>query len=149
MTDLPPASAVPGPGLQTADDRRADLQPKPVRPEWIVAGAPVARALVLSDDGDGLVTGLWDCTAGTFEWHYASDEVIHVVDGEATLELENGQLLNLSAGDIAHFSPGTKVTWYVDRYVKKFYVDRILPGDPLSRTVRGLRALAKRLLRRG
>ena len=149
MTDHPPASAEPAPGLQTADDRRADLRPKPIDPTWIVSGAPVARALVLSDAGDGLVTGLWDCTAGTFHWHYASDEVIHIVDGGATLELENGELVTLRPGDIASFAPGTKVTWYVDSYVKKFYVDRIHPGDPLSRAVRALRALAKRLLRRG
>jgi len=130
------------------DDRRTDLTEKAINPAHVLSGEPEARALVLSRADDSVVSGLWECTAGRFAWYYGSDEVIHVVEGEAHLTDDLGRTFTLRPGDVAHFRPGTRLTWEVPVYVKKFFVDTTPPGDPLSRGVRALRRGAKRALRR-
>jgi len=131
--------------MRTGDDRRTDLAANPIDPAHVLEGAPEARAMVLSTSGDGLTSGLWDCTAGRFRWYFGSDEIVHIIEGEVLVEDQTGGVVTLRPGDVAHFASGTVTTWTVPDYVKKFYVDRVLPGDPLSRAVRRLRRLVGRL----
>ncbi len=60
-----------------------DLDPAPIRPEWIIAGKPVARCRHWSDSSDGTTSAMvWDCTAGTFRWYFGGDEIVHIIEGE-------------------------------------------------------------------
>jgi uncharacterized protein len=146
MTRLAP-STTGVPLLKSGADDRTDLRPHPIRAEWVIDGSPAAAALDLTR-GEYIATGLWSCTAGRFHWHYQSDEIIHILEGEARLEDDHGNLLTLLPGSVVHFSPGDHAIWDVPVYVKKLYVDQALPRDPLSRAVRALRRVAMRLLRR-
>jgi uncharacterized protein len=135
--------------LSHASDRRQDLAPSPIPASDVIDGQPEASTLVLTDRPGGLSTGLWSCTAGRFRWHYTSDEVIHIVEGEAVITDQNGVVFSASAGDVIHFAYGTSAVWDVPERVKKVWVIPARRRDPVSRICRRVRlAFAARLLRR-
>ena len=97
-----------------------DLQSAPIAPDWIVDGAPLARNRVLAPGTDrSSWTMLWDCTAGTFDWHYSFDETVHVIEGSVTVTDANGVSRTLSAGDMAFFPAGVLARWHVEHYIRK------------------------------
>src|SRR5258707_13453427 len=92
---------------------RLELQSAPIAPDWIVDGAPLARNRVLapSTDGSGW-TMLWDCTAGTFDWHYSFDETVHVIEGSVTITDAKGVSRTLRAGDMGFFPAVAAARWH-------------------------------------
>jgi uncharacterized protein len=100
-----------------------DLHSEPIPPEWIISGAPQARVqrLVRTRDRSGSVV-VWDCTAGSFEWHYVQDETLLVVSGEAFLQLPDGQERCFGPGDVGFFPAGTICKWRVAEYIRKVAV---------------------------
>jgi len=99
---------------------QVDYKPAPINRDWIVSGDPQARSgdLVASADGSGS-TNFWDCTAGTFNWHYAWDETVLILGGEVRVTDSDGATSVLRPGDVAHFAAGTSYLWDVDHYVRK------------------------------
>ena len=119
---LPPCP--PAIAIQAAATSRDDLEPCPLPPEWVLDGTPVARVLNLGKSADGLFSfGLWDCTAGKFQYVFGSDEVVHILAGEVTVE-DGRSTYTLRAGDVGYFPAGLTAHWTVPRYVKKFAVHR-------------------------
>ena len=82
----------------------ARLEHSPFRPGWILAGTPEARATLLakSRDSNSYIMA-WECTPGEFVWHYAEDETVVVLSGEAFVTNDAGAECRL-AGGISHFS---------------------------------------------
>jgi uncharacterized protein len=117
----------------TAFPPDVDLHSEPIPAEWIISGAPQARVqrLVKTRDLVGLVV-VWDCTAGSFEWHYAQDETLLVVSGEAFLQLPNGQERRLGPGDVGFFPAGTICKWRVAEYIRKVAVLKESMWPPLG-----------------
>jgi uncharacterized cupin superfamily protein len=130
------------------------LQPAPIHPDWIHDGNPEARNLVVSKSRDGAaLTLLWDCTAGVFTWRYDCDETIHVLEGEALL-WDGSKERRIGAGDVVCFPVGARVTWRVDRYIRKVaFFREVLPAPmilPMRAWWRGsaaIRALGAKLAR--
>lgn len=144
LTSAPESLLIP-----QSSSGREDLEPAPIAATDVLAGSPVARSRHVLDLGDGLTAAVWDCTAGRFRWHYgACDEVVHIVEGEATITDSDGGVVHLRPGVIATFVAGSSVVWEVEEYVKKVAVMRDTPTDPIWRLALRLRLLAKRLLRR-
>lgn len=97
-----------------------DLEPAPIDPSWILEGTPQARSrsLVLSSDRTiGAI--LWDCTAGRFDWHYGTDEVIQILDGEAELTFPSGTVTVVRPGDMIYFPGAQIVRFNVPTYIRK------------------------------
>lgn len=129
----------------TVNERAAEtvLEPAPIRPEWVIEGAPQARCRELSRSADGAaITAVWDCTAGAFNWHFAGDETVHILDGEVTVDDGSGPK-TLVAGDVAFFPAGTWARWEVGAYVRKLAFCR----DPLPRPLLGFIAAVRKLKR--
>ena len=124
-----------------------DLQPAPIRPNWISEGAPTARNAELSRSRDGTAcTLVWDCTPGKFTWHYDTDETIHILEGSIFLDDGNGPPRRLGPGDVVFFPAGAVVKWHVVEHVRKLaFFRRTLP-PPIAFAANALRK-AKRLLR--
>ena len=96
------------------------LDPLPIRPEWVLEGAPVTNAKVISNSSDGTArTLVWDCTAGRFNWFYDIDETVYVIEGSAHIKNESGESRLVSAGDTVLFRAGSKAEWTVDKYIRK------------------------------
>jgi len=113
------------------------LEPAGIPKDWILSGTPKSRSksLVRSRDWTSNLIA-WDCTAGRFKWHYAKDETIMVVSGEAIMIDERGQERRLSAGDIGFFPAGTSCTWFVPDHIRKVAVVKESIWRPLGLAVK-------------
>ena len=100
--------------------RDLEMRDAPIEPDWILEGNPVARAAehVRSAD-DSSFSALWDCTAGTFRWHFNWDETVIILEGEVHITDEDGNAYTLRAGDMGYFAARSWATWRIDNYVKK------------------------------
>jgi uncharacterized cupin superfamily protein len=96
------------------------LEPLPIDPSWILSGTPHARSGAHSRAEDGCaVTGIWDCTAGSFRWFFGWDETVVILEGEVHVTAEDGAERTLRKGDVAYFKGGTWATWHIETYVRK------------------------------
>jgi len=127
------------------ESSRGDLVDQPIEPSWIREGAPVARAITLTESPDGLLTtGIWDCTAGTFTWIFQTDEIVHILEGEVTVK-DGSRTHKLVAGSVCYFPQGLETIWEVRQYVKKTFVLRAPQRSRLRRIASAVKA---RLTRR-
>ena len=111
------------PDIATAISSLEDFADEPIDPSWIVAGAPQARVRHLSaGSAERTRVAVWECTAGEFDWHYAVDEAVHLLVGEAQLRGADGVSRTVRAGDVVLFHAGSSVHWVVPDYVKKLAV---------------------------
>lgn len=109
----------------------------PIPSDWVIAGQPMATATVLTESADKRYrSGIWECTAGTFEWHFALDEIVHILEGEVFIDHEQTKL-HLRAGDVAHFPAGTSTRWHIPTRVRKFFTHR--EPNRLQQALRALR----------
>ena len=98
-----------------------DFRPAPIDPSWILSGKPQARSRTIADGGL-FATAMWDCTAGSFVWHYAADEAVYILEGEAVITDAAGVVRTMRPGDAAVFAGGDTLHWTVPHYVRKFAV---------------------------
>jgi uncharacterized cupin superfamily protein len=101
------------------------LPDMPLAPESVLEGSPQATGIVLTQSADKRVSsGLWACTAGQFEWTFAWDEFVYVLEGGASIRTESGQTIELRSGDSAHFPLGLKTVWTVTDHIRKVFTVR-------------------------
>jgi uncharacterized cupin superfamily protein len=130
--------------IVVASAANVELEPQPIPKDWILSGTPVARSRSLSRSRDlASSIGVWDCTAGSFRWHYKQDETILVISGEAFLVSDNGEERRFGPGDVGFFPAGTTRTWRVNDHLRKVAVLRETIGRPLGFCLK----VWKRLLR--
>jgi uncharacterized cupin superfamily protein len=100
--------------------RTVQLDPSPIRTDWILEGNPVANYRLLSTSADGRATTLfWECTAGRFNWFYDIDETVCLLEGSVTIKDETGTVHRMCAGDTIFFPAGSRAEWSVETYVRK------------------------------
>ena len=139
--------AEPGPPVVGALDR-LDLRDAPIPPDWITGGTPKARSALHSVSADGAATTtVWDCTAGTFRWHFGWDETVLILDGEVEVTAVDGSRRTIRAGEVAFFPAGSSAVWHIPVYLRKLaFCRRRLPApvaialtlrDRLVRAIRG------------
>jgi len=121
------------------------LAPAPLDPSWIIAGTPTARCVMVSAGRDGTPpTFVWECTPGSFVWHYRAEETIHFVEGAAVLDDGTGPR-RVGPGDIVFIRGRSKVRWDIEQTVRKFaFLTPSLPL-PVALLMKGLRR-AKRFV---
>lgn len=79
----------------------------------ILEGAPAGRGFTLFEDfGQGARgTGVFECDAGKTTYPLEYNEIIYVIEGEVTIELENGSKVDLKQGMQAFLPAGYTSTW--------------------------------------
>ena len=107
-----------------------DLDPRPIDPEWLLDGTPQtrARSLPFFADNSSLFGTIWETTAGRFEWHYGSDELVAILEGEVEITPPTGEPFTLRRGDLVFFPGGQIMHWHVPVYVKKLAIDAVRPS---------------------
>jgi len=100
----------------------AALEPDPLDPAQVLAGAPQTAARELLDAG-AVSIGLWEHTAGS-STDVEADEVFVVLAGRATIEVEGGRLLDVGPGDVGVLEAGARTRWHVHETLRKVYVLR-------------------------
>ncbi|MET5021170.1 cupin domain-containing protein, partial [Burkholderia pseudomallei] len=68
--------------------------------------------------------GVWDCTAGRFNWYIDCDETSHVNEGEVIDSSDGDAPRTLRAGDAAQFYAGSRTEWHVPKYLPKHAILR-------------------------
>jgi len=101
---------------------KLQLAPFPVDPSWVKQGTPNFRALEYARSPDGhTITGLWACDGPcTFEWTFAHDETVHLLEGEVQVNYL-GRNIKLVPGSTASFQAETRATWHVSQYARKTF----------------------------
>jgi uncharacterized cupin superfamily protein len=98
-----------------------ELEPEPLDPAQILAGAPEVTGRVLWSAPDGSrLRGIWQITPGTVT-DVESDEMFVVVSGRATVAVEGGPVLELGAGDLGVLREGDRTVWTVHETLRKAY----------------------------
>ena len=67
-------------------------------------------------------SGLWRCEPMTFDYEFPGDEIFHIIEGSLSIQLTDGDTINVTAGDIISFDKGVKSTWTINSSFKKFFV---------------------------
>ena len=69
---------------------------------------------------------VWECGVSEFDWHYSSQEICLVIEGEVTVEYDTGKngggSVSFGAGDYVVFPKGLSCVWKVTKPVKKHYL---------------------------
>jgi uncharacterized cupin superfamily protein len=63
---------------------------------------------------------IWTKENSRFDWTYAGDEECYIIEGEFTVETEEGDH-HVVAGDFVTFKDGLKCIWDISKPVKKYY----------------------------
>lgn len=90
-----------------------------VAQDWIKRGQPNFRAAEFYRSADGNTTsGIFECDASEFEWHYDKDEAIYLLEGRVEMEYL-GQRFTVTPGQRVFFKAGTVAKWHVTEKVRK------------------------------
>lgn len=88
------------------------------------SGEPHANNWTYFDHSSGdFKSGIWDCTAGSWEHNHPKLEFCYIVEGSVKIvEEERGVTHVFNAGDSFVVPKGTRVTWIVEEYARKIFV---------------------------
>ena len=111
----------------------AELKPAPITPSWIGSGTPEAtnKLMASSEDRTAHIM-VWECTPGSFHWHYSEDETVVIVSGEVFITQDSGPERRLGPGDMAFFPAGCSALWRITSKVRKVAVLRNNLPMPLA-----------------
>jgi len=99
----------------------AELEPWPLDPHQIVSGSPEVSGLVLDTSADERIErGIWQHTPGVSR-DTEADELFVVISGRATVSIEGGPVLELSAGVLGLLRSGDRTVWTVHDTLRKVY----------------------------
>ena len=123
------------------DPAKVALTPSPIRPEWIIEGAPRTQAAEIAHTQDGTTrVYVWQTSAARFHWDYDFDEVVHILDGEVFISDGTHAERRLGPGDIAFFPEGARTLWRVPDHLRKIATIRRAPPGPIGDLLRWIRA---------
>ena len=89
----------------------------------IIDGAPEFTTWTL-ENKDGLRSGIWQCTPGKWSMTYEVWEYVHILEGFTIITPQDGDPVELHAGDSYIFRVGLGCTWDVKQTLLKEFVTR-------------------------
>jgi uncharacterized cupin superfamily protein len=96
-----------------------------VGPVSVPLGEPVAR-LTCSEFAviaeKNVEAGVWECSPGVWRRQVLQAELCHFVSGHAFFTPENGERIEIRAGDAVFFPPNSRGVWDVRETIRKSYV---------------------------
>ncbi|WNC68861.1 cupin domain-containing protein [Thalassotalea nanhaiensis] len=105
-----------------ADIASADLDDWGPVPQPISAEISTLRGLIINENPDGSEAGIWECTPGIWTRLVMDAEISSFVAGHALFHPENGDTIEIKAGDTVYFDNNSKGTWEVLETVRKAYL---------------------------
>ena len=63
---------------------------------------------------------IWEKEVSRFDWEYSGDEECLILDGEVTVETEDGNF-TIQKGDFVTFKDGLKCAWDIKKPIRKHY----------------------------
>ncbi len=65
--------------------------------------------------------GVWSKEPSEFSWSYDENETCYILEGEATVTDEKGNIISFAQGDWVEFSQGLKCSWKIMKTIRKRY----------------------------
>ena len=111
-------------GIASASGGNVELELWQPEGVTILDGDPRGRGYTLHEDfSDGSrACGFFECDPGKTTYHLEYNEYLHVIEGEARIELDDGSAVDLRPGDIAYLPKGHLSTWTFHTRFKEFWV---------------------------
>jgi uncharacterized cupin superfamily protein len=110
----------------------------------VVSGAPKSGTKILATSHDrNSIVWVWECSPGSFIWHYSEDETVYIISGEVFISTDSGEERRLGPGDMAVFPGGVSCKWRVTAPVRKFAITRKDLPLPVGFGVRACHKLAQ------
>lgn len=106
------------------------LAPGALDASQVIDGTPQVTEAVLSESADGrVVRGVWRITEGIVT-DVEQDELFVVLEGRATIEVEDGPTLDVGPGDVCVLERGSRTTWTVHEALRKVFQITIPDPEP-------------------
>ncbi len=105
-----------------ADIPSSDLDDWGAVPEPVSETVSQLRGRIINENPDGSEAGIWECTPGTWTRLVMDAEISSFVAGHALFHPENGETVDIKAGDTVYFDNNSKGTWEVLETVRKAYL---------------------------
>ena len=64
---------------------------------------------------------IWEKEVSRFDWHYDSQEICYLLEGQAEVITPDGDSVRFGAGDLVRFPAGLSCTWEITKPVKKHF----------------------------
>ena len=64
---------------------------------------------------------IWECDPSSFPWQYEEKETCLILEGDATITTEDGEVYKIKSGDLVKFPAGLKCSWVIHKAIKKHY----------------------------
>jgi uncharacterized cupin superfamily protein len=64
---------------------------------------------------------IWEKEVSTFPWTYDEQETCYILSGHVVVTPENGESVELRAGDFVTFPRGMICTWDINEPIRKHY----------------------------
>ncbi len=80
------------------------------------------RGLVINEHPDGSSAGIWECSPGIWTRQVMDAEISTFLKGHALFHPDEGETLDIRAGDTVYFDENSKGTWEVLETVRKAYL---------------------------
>jgi uncharacterized cupin superfamily protein len=80
------------------------------------------RGIIINENPDGSEAGIWECTPGTWTRLVMDAEISSFVSGHALFHPDDGETVDIKAGDTVYFDNNSKGTWEVLETVRKAYL---------------------------
>ena len=74
------------------------------------------------ENDDGSEGGIWECTPGKFTREIMQAELTTFLTGHAIFHPEDGEPIEIKAGDVLFFPENSKGTWEILETVRKAYL---------------------------
>lgn len=92
-------------------------------PVAVPLSEPVAVTSVTSvERDDGVETGVWECTPGRWRRQIVQQEFCHFIAGRCTFIPDQGEPIEIQAGDAILFPANTTGIWDIQETLRKTYV---------------------------
>ena len=110
---------------------RPHAEPPPLEPwpdledegDVVLSGDPSQSGRVDWGDAEtGPAAGVWSCTPGRFRSHYTYSELCTILDGEVTIETDDGTSHRFGPGDGFFVPQGETVTWHIHSTITKSFM---------------------------
>ncbi len=96
--------------------------------DWGTAALPGTPPAIVSGlqyvipGSEGVDTGLFECSAGTYRRSVKQAEVMHFIAGEGSFTPDGQETVHFTAGDTLFFEANTEGLWDVKQTLRKIYV---------------------------
>ena len=62
---------------------------------------------------------IWECEPSKFKWNYDDKEICLIIEGQAKISTQNGEIYVIKAGDLVEFPAGLNCEWEITKSIKK------------------------------